>query len=890
MNVDAWVRDGGIVVAASERARRALLSAYHRARQAEGRTAWNTPPIYDWTSFARQQWTERTADGRLLLSTSQERRLWARLIAEHGAAATILREPLRRTAAMAMEAHALLCAYAPRFLDARARGSWRQDSGTFSSWLAAFDEACAREALVSGARLPLELIPLLKADPEIRPPLLIAGFDRLLPVQHQLFETWGRYQTTGPDRHASEVRSFAAPDLQSELEACAHWCQSELERKPNARLLVVTQAASMRRGEMERVFLRIGADNPSARFEFSLGVPLASVGIARAAQLLLTWLKRPVTEAELDWLVSTPFASRDAKESAELQGTMRDLRRRSLQRTQWSIDAFAQMGAAQRPGLPSTWAARMQSARRALENASRSPRRPVEWAAEIPRLLELAGWPGAHAPSSMEFQALQRFSQVVDECGALGFDGRRMDWDTFSAELNDTLAETLFAPESEDAPILIAGPAESAGLTADGVWFLGSHEDAWPARGAMHPLLPTEVQREYAMPHSSAQADYELARTITGRLLASAAHVFFSYARQEDGVETRASRLVAQIAGPPLPLPPNLAPKSTSAPLSVPFADASRITFEPGTVRGGTAVLTAQSQCPFKAFATARLDAQTWDAAEPALSVLQRGKLLHGVLHAIWRGKPDGLRSLDDLRAVGDNRNFVLAHVRRVMQSELDEHAREEMPPRYLELEAERLTRLVTEWLRYESERAPFSVEKTEFDAIARIEGLLFKFRLDRVDKLSDGSVLVVDYKTGQVTPKAWELPRPDDVQLPLYAAFGLPEEWSVGGLAFAKIRAGEACLAGCVKDAEATLGRVNNLRTLKNSGLRTEAINEWRDNIQQLARDFLNGHASVDPRDAVKTCARCGLHTICRVQGQGLATEHDEEGANGEYDSDSPS
>ena len=36
--------------------------------------------------------------------------------------------------------------------------------------------------------------------------------------------------------------------------------------------------------------------------------------------------------------------------------------------------------------------------------------------------------------------------------------------------------ETLFAPESRDAPIQIIGPAESAGLTADGVWFLGAND------------------------------------------------------------------------------------------------------------------------------------------------------------------------------------------------------------------------------------------------------------------------------------------------------------------------------------------------------------------------------------------------------------------------------
>jgi hypothetical protein len=75
------------------------------------------------------------------------------------------------------------------------------------------------------------------------------------------------------------------------------------------------------------------------------------------------------------------------------------------------------------------------------------------------------------------------------------------------------------------------------------------------------------------------------------------------------------------------------------------FEDFSRIPFPPGKVLGGAGVLTSQSQCPFKAFATARLAAQTWEPAEAGLTPSQRGQLLHAVLHAIWAGPPEGIRS-----------------------------------------------------------------------------------------------------------------------------------------------------------------------------------------------------------------------------------------------------
>src|SRR5258708_34802113 len=46
--VDAWLRGGGLVVAASERAARAIKAGFHRARRAEGLTAWPAPQVLDW--------------------------------------------------------------------------------------------------------------------------------------------------------------------------------------------------------------------------------------------------------------------------------------------------------------------------------------------------------------------------------------------------------------------------------------------------------------------------------------------------------------------------------------------------------------------------------------------------------------------------------------------------------------------------------------------------------------------------------------------------------------------------------------------------------------------------------------------------------------------------
>ena len=745
-----------------------------------------------------------------------------------------------------------------------ARSAWQQDAAAFSGWLAAFDETCRSGNLLSPSRLPHELIALLRADRTARQPLLLAGFDRILPVQRELFDAWGEWREVANGEPACEIHFHAAGDAQAELAACAIWCGRQLTANPDTRLLVVTQAASARRGEIERAFFR--HTGPKARFEFSLGVPLVQIALPQAALFLLRWLGGALNEQELDWLLSTGYIAANPEESAALQSYVRALRRLSLERTQWTLAAFIGQRCAVEL-LPAPWIERITQAQHALAEFARRPQSPLDWAELVSRLLEELHFATARPLTSAEFQSFHRWQLVLESCGSLGFDGRRISWKDFLSQLGRTLSETLFAPESHDAPIQIAGPAESAGLSADAVWFLGVDEESWPAAGTTHPLLPVEIQREAGMPHATPQLDWELARSVTNRLLGSAREVHFSYAKQNETAEARPSRLIVQIAGTAKELTPDLVAPACEDTLTVMFQDFSRIPFPPGKVAGGSAVLTAQSQCPFKAFATARLAAQRWEPAEVGLTASQRGLLLHSVLHAVWAGPPDGIRSHAELLSLDDRRAFVASHVQRALARELRPHQREIMPRRYLELEELRFTALVTEWLDYETTRVEFQVAETELKRTVHIEGLTLDLRLDRIDRLTDGSELVVDYKTGNVSPSCWDLPRPDDVQLPLYAGFALNKDEALGGLVFAKVRVGDSSFAGRVGDAATLSPGLKSGSPLVRNPLAAEQLLAWRDCIEQLARDFVVGKAEVDPREYPKTCEHCGLQTLCRVQ-----------------------
>lgn len=880
--IDAWLAAGGAVLASNERLARSLGGLFNRRRKAEGLTAWPTPQIFEWKSFVRAQWDGHFTDGRMVLSPVQEEWLFARIAQNSAVAAATLHGPRMRLASMAREAHELLCAYTPEYLDTSARAAWPGDSDTFHQWLAAFDTACEAEGWLSAARIPLELIRKLASANGDRARLLLVGFDRLTPTQARFFDAWGEHEMLPESESIASTAFYAAPDAASELAACALWCRDRLAAKPNARLLVISQDAALRRGEIERAFSRYLNPDSIAHspVEFSMGIPLARVPLVQGALLILRWIsKKPLAENEVDWLIASGLTAETEYETSALQKQMKSIRRRNSQRPEWTLEAFINA----KPGgveLPENWTQRMLSALRRIEE-HKGQHTAVEWAELLPLCMKDAGWPGSHPMTSANFQALELWDKTLGTCASLSFDGHTIGWPVFHSAVARELDDALFSPEGNTANILVTGPTQSAGLVADGIWFLGAEEDSWPFAGQPHPFLPTFVQREANMPHSSAQTDADLARSITNRILRSAPEVCFSYAEIRGKAEANPSHMAVSVADAPTSLPDALTPDSLPSRHSVEYVDTSTVAYGDSKARGGSSTLNLQSNCAFRAFASVRLDARAWDPAETGLNPRQRGDLVHAVLHSIWGGpSKNGWSSSDDLQALlaSEGRDgverFVQPHVDRATAA-LPTSVRDRLPARYLAIEEARLVRLVTEWLMYEATRTRFTVDGTEQSTTVVIAGLSLDLRLDRCDVLEDGSHLVIDYKTGSAASNRWATDRPEDVQLPLYASFAVNQVPGAnpGGLAFARVKTGDVVLDGRFREAQTVLPSLAKTSSLVKYPLTDDQLGDWRDLIEELAVDFLNGRADVNPRDARTTCEYCRLSALCRVKDRPIGT-----------------
>ncbi|MCX7122412.1 MAG: PD-(D/E)XK nuclease family protein [Gammaproteobacteria bacterium] len=242
-------------------------------------------------------------------------------------------------------------------------------------------------------------------------------------------------------------------------------------------------------------------------------------------------------------------------------------------------------------------------------------------------------------------------------------------------------------------------------------------------------------------------------------------------------------------------------------------------------VRGGSSLLEAQAQCPFKAFARYRLGIREWSEGRTLLDPMQKGTLVHQILERFWQ-------------KIRTQRNLLNADLDTV----LDPLIEAELPTPLLKLlEKDRLKARLTEWLNIEKQRPDFKVISREESAVLSLAGLLFHLRLDRVDEVAEGGKVVIDYKTGQVNPKDWFKERLEAPQLPMYAVLG-----HYTAVFYASLKAGKMGFFGEENLGEAQLSR-------------------WRDQLEALALEFREGYSGVAPTQTA--CQYCHLEAVCRIR-----------------------
>ncbi|MEM1156389.1 MAG: PD-(D/E)XK nuclease family protein, partial [Pseudomonadota bacterium] len=182
----------------------------------------------------------------------------------------------------------------------------------------------------------------------------------------------------------------------------------------------------------------------------------------------------------------------------------------------------------------------------------------------------------------------------------------------------------------------------------------------------------------------------------------------------------------------------------------------------------------------------------------------------------------------------------------------------------YWKLETRRLAELLKQWLQVERARQGFTVEQREWTTELTLGPLSLNLKIDRIDLLEGGDRFIIDYKSSLSRVQDWIGDRPAKPQLPLYSA-AAPEQ--VTALAFAQVRPRDCKFIG-LGDTEVAPGVKTNISQITGDEMEAgdwaDLRREWRNTLEQLATEFLQGYAATDPQLAGR-CQWCDLGPLCQ-------------------------
>ncbi|MFM9969887.1 MAG: PD-(D/E)XK nuclease family protein [Burkholderiales bacterium] len=891
------------VVTPNQRLAAALAAHYAEFQAAQGLVVWEAADILPLSALYQRLYedalySELAPKIPMLLSGIQEQAIWEGVIAGSEAGSLLL--SAASAATLAREAWTL--AHAWQLLPNLRDFFGNEDTRVFADWAWRYEGSTARDRQSDRARLSDVLIPHLPHAALRKPSLLVAwGFDILTPQQSAFFDALVERDVElamdARDAPRTSGLRLACATEKQEIEAAARWARARLEAATElgggCRVGVVVPDLAGKREAVIRTFSRVLApgrelDAQMLPFNVSMGVPLSDMALARAALRVLDIAGNDCSFDDASHLIRSPFIAGAQSESAEracLDAALRavcapqtslERLRRAITRQTTEDNPYAVRG------CPVLMQALLKFATCAKENLS-GAKRAGDWARSFLALLEAIGFPGERTLDSAEYQALQKLHECFAQFAALDRVAGRMRFAQARALLRRAVTDTLFQPEAHEVPVQILGVLESSGLEFDHLWVMGLSEDAWPLPANPNPFIPVALQKRAGVPEASSSASHELDARIMRRWLAQAGEVVFSHPLKAEDRVLRASSLIAGIAecrvadlgrGFELNLSPN---QDAGGAVRVEVLEFLTDRYAPAIAKGsssagGTSVFRDQAACPFKAYAIHRLRARPLDTASD-LDASDRGTLTHKLLDKIWRE----LKSSAALHALAQrDLDALIATAADTAINSLRWRRPEALSGRLLQLERERLIRVATYWLAAERERPAFEIVGLEQKESFSFGGLAVNAKLDRMDRIlgvDGGAWAVLDYKTGRTEVSGWLGARPDEPQLPLYAAGagkGLGSDAKVVALAYARPRAGAMDFLGIAREDNLIPG-VRSLSKQRADAAKAyysweHMLSSMRAELEALGREFMSGDARVDPKRGEKTCGECQLQGLCRI------------------------
>ena len=863
----------GTVLVPSQRLKRHVLHSFNAHQAQLGETVWPSARVEvlnDWLA-GRYQWLAaqgHPAAARALLNENAQRLIW--LAHPPDDAPT----NLGGLYPLASNAWELLHAYQ---LEHRTHDLVdNENTRLLRAWITRF------RAVANGRWLTVAELCRLISDAasalasDVTDPLLLVGFETLTPAQQALLDSLSTHGVR-VERFAPATNGRAAPQqlrcstAEAELGHAIVWARDLLLRAPDMPLAigialpnVVNRYDTIIRQLDATLSPHVIQEDPSTRaYNVSGGIVLADHPTVCAALGLLRWLIEPTPYHDVERLLASPFLSLSGALSGASPGAP----------SSPQSDALSGTSPANRTRIPAqlpesfTFASFANAVGRAphravLELLSSAPQRATlaGWAEHFDGWLHAVQWPGPGSDDTTTFQAVHELNDALEELARLSPLGTRGTSADALALLDSLARQRLFAPKRPDAPLQIITHDEIDGLRFTHLWVTGLTDRDWPGQSRANPMLPLRLLREAGVPRCDAAAAYRYAREALERWHHLADEVVFSSACREGEEVLHATSLLPETAWSAHDTDP------VNHPLLVPrgvalerYTDERGPPLHPQTLTShSSSTLRDQAQCPFRAFAVARLGLTAADPPHSFPDARERGTAVHEALRLAYQQIADS----DSLRGLSGRQQAALAEAAATTATD-DCLAR--FPERVRALETARIAARLREWFAVDAARPDFEVVGTEVEIETETGTLPLKLRIDRIDR-TEGGLLVLDYKTGHCNIRDWAPGALAEPQVPLYATLTK----GVSGAAYASRAAQHSRLLGTSSNAQHYSNDALHMRPASDldAGDWQELLAAWRIRLRGLADAFTAGDAAVQPL-AKSTCEFCHLHALCRIEAR---------------------
>lgn len=814
--------------------------------------SWRRPSIISLNAWLAARWQEArysVPNIPTLLSPPQEHALWERII--EGASPNLFNGSA--TARLASRAARLIAEWRIP-IDGEA-WNHHEDARQFVEWYKRFRRECVDSRWITRSDLWRLLPQWLSNGSCTREPAIFAGFSRPIPAFEDLRPVLGRFAQVHAGKPApltDRIRVTSFSDFNGELEHSARWARSAIEtnRNPWLSIAVLIPDLPARRKLVERVFTQVFYPGPSAStrrpfersqtaFHINAAAPLSDTPLVASAFLLLKLASNRIPLSDAGAILRCPFIGGAAQERG--LRALADVKLRARRPLEVNLREI-EYASADCPVLQALWSR--------IRGVVRQPalmRDLAGWSQFIGGLLAALDWPGDSDLTGDEQAILGAWKDSLSNLSALGLVSGAVTLDSAIRHLSRILGSASDTG-SWSSPVQIFSPADAGGIVFDEAFVTGLSDETWPPRVDISPLVPLKLQCACGVPGSGPESLrsegqrassclFELASVLqgsySGRLSPFIQNAVFEKAADSPwtGKLPRQSYIPAQLET----LEDTQGPRYQST----------------ESARGGSAVIKSQSQCPFRAFAEHRLGARPLEEAALGFDARERGGFLHKALQIVWQqlGTQSRLRGMspDELSRLVETAVAEAVH----------ENPFEPFHQLASSAERQRLRGLILQWLEIEASRKyPFTVETVEQERAFEVSGLRLRLRVDRIDRLPNGNLVLIDYKSGLMSRNRLKCPRPPEPQLLVYTS---AMEGTVDGVFFAELQARDPRVVGLSRDKHF------DSKSVDVKGFEWDSyLSESKAEVARLADEFVRGYAAVHPLSGA--CEYCAAKAICRV------------------------